>query len=79
MSIVEGPSLEILRNPDSQEQALNHRHEWAEDIVAGLLCNGVRRDEIKIITYVQSNTMQISVRGVVRYEHRIIYSSPFRS
>lgn len=50
--------------------------EWLEDVIAGLLINGVQQEEIEI-HYFQSEPGRcvVVVRGSPKYEHRITFKS----
>jgi hypothetical protein len=51
---------------DKVKKAIQDRHDWIEDVVAGLLINGVKKDEIRIVHY-QDCTIKVFVRGVQKY------------
>lgn len=51
------------------------RAEWLEDILAGLLINGVRRDEVEVHHYPDGLT-SVVVRGERRYSYQIVVVGP---
>ena len=51
--------------------AMKNQAEWLEDILAGLLINGVSKDEIEVRRFVENHDVQVWVRGKPKYEHRL--------
>ena len=53
-------------------EALAEQNAWLEDVLAGLLINGVAEDEIEVRRF-QDNPLKVvvAVRGVPKYEHTI--------
>lgn len=47
---------------------------WTEDVIAGLLSNGIGRDEIVIDEHPGPRTV-INVRGVPRYEWKLVLTA----
>jgi hypothetical protein len=52
-----------------RRRALEEQSDWLEDVLAGLLSNGVRHNEIRIHRY-PSRTV-VTVRGVAKYELKL--------
>lgn len=46
---------------------------WLDDIVAGLLINGVLPHEIEVVEYRAAGKTCIRVRGVERYEWKAVF------
>lgn len=57
----------MIRVEDVYAAATRARMDWLEDVVAGLLANGVRIDEIDVQEHPGNRTVVI-VRGTPRYE-----------
>lgn len=57
------------------QQAHREQSEWLEDVLAGLLINGVAQDDIEI-HYFQTDPGRcvVVVRGKPKYEHRISFT-----
>lgn len=55
-------------------KAILSRAEFLEDILAGLISNGVAMDEIQIVQYRGSIKTYVIVRGVVRYTWDLTYN-----
>lgn len=52
------------------QTAAIERSEWLEDVIAGLMCAGVKKDEIEIdVTDAPEFRTTVRVRGEVKYEY----------
>jgi len=51
-------------------QIILDRHEWLEDVIAGLMINGVKRKEIMIV-HDRDASVRVFVRGVAKYIWRL--------
>lgn len=57
-------------------EAQKEQAEWLEDVLAGLLCNGVQREEINVQYFISDPGLtRVTVRGVPKYEHRVIVTA----
>ncbi len=54
-------------------EAMRAEADWLEDILAGLLINGIHKEEIEICRY-QNDPLHITVKvkGTVKYQYRTI-------
>lgn len=58
---------------------IDERANWLEDVLAGLLSNGVRMDEIEVCEFQGELRTQVRVRGVPKYEwtgHWVVKTLP---
>jgi hypothetical protein len=57
---------------EKYREAMMEQNAWLEDVLAGLLINGVTKDEIEVRRF-QDNPLKVvvAVRGVPKYEHTI--------
>jgi hypothetical protein len=57
------------------EEALSIQNNWLEDVLAGLLINGVSKDRIKIERQSFSpNSIKVYVDGIMKYSFQHIFS-----
>jgi hypothetical protein len=56
--------------------AQKSRADWLEDVLAGLLINGVAMTEIKLEEHPHENRTVVVVRGVPMYEWRLNLTAP---
>ena len=69
-----------MSRDDYVASAIRSRADWLEDVLAGLLSNGVMRDEIEVQEYPDHRTVVV-VRGVAKYEWQlkfIVHGEPWR-
>lgn len=59
---------------ETVREAIKSRADWLEDVLAGLLINGVRREDIEIQEHPDCRTV-VAVRGEPKYEWRIAAGS----
>jgi hypothetical protein len=52
-----------------RQRVREEQSDWLEDVLAGLLSNGVRHNEIRIHRY--PNRTVVTVRGVAKYELKL--------
>jgi len=52
-----------------RQRVREEQSDWLEDVLAGLLSNGVRHNEIRIQRY--TNRTIVTVRGVAKYELKL--------
>ena len=52
-------------------KAAGEKANWLDDVIAGLMVNGVTKDEIEIREY--PDATRVAVRGVERYEFKITF------
>lgn len=57
----------MIRVEDVYAAATRARMDWLEDVLAGLLANGVRIDEVEVQEHPGNRTV-VAVRGTPRYE-----------
>lgn len=55
---------------EAMEQARQEKANWLEDVVSGLLVNGVQQKEIEIQEHPEMVTV-VLVRGLPKYEYKI--------
>lgn len=55
------------------DQAIAAKQEWLEEVVDGLLSNGVRRNDIMFREFVGENRTEVVVRGVARYQLQLVF------
>lgn len=63
----------MIRVEDVYAAATRARMDWLEDVLAGLLSNGVRIDEIDVQEHPGNRTVVV-VRGTPRYEWSVSFS-----
>lgn len=54
-------------------KAASEKANWLDDVIGGLLINGVTKDEIAVMEFPDRTVVQ--VRGVPRYEFRIKFTT----
>jgi hypothetical protein len=63
------PELGAARVEHERRGVLVEQSEWLEDILAGLLSNGLRHNEIQIHRHADRTV--VTVRGVAKYERKL--------
>jgi hypothetical protein len=54
---------------------MEEQNAWLEDVLAGLLINGVARDEVEIRRFQDEPwRVVVAVRGVPKYEHVVKFT-----
>lgn len=57
-------------------KAQREQSDWLEDVLAGLLINGVAQDDIEVLYFThEPGRCVVRVCGVPKYEHRISFRS----
>lgn len=55
-------------------EAAREQNDWLEDVLAGLLINGVPETDIEIRRFINDPLrIVVAVRGEPKYEHRIVW------
>ncbi len=72
---VEDPQHGMERMQDKMREAIRAEAAWLEDVLAGLLINGVHNDEIEVRRF-QSDPLRVEVwvRGEAKYRHNIRFT-----
>lgn len=67
---------DLERVQSKVREAQKEQAEWLEDVLAGLLCNGVQQNEIDVQYFLDDPGLtRVVVRGVQKYEHRIVVTA----
>ena len=67
------PEAAAARVEQERRRTIEEQREWLEDVLAGLLSNGVRHNEIRIHRHPDRTV--VTVRGIAKYELKLSASA----